>query len=127
MATVSEVRQRIRITSYNVCYTELLRTVPPYGVYLVDEYYAGGALLRLLEEVAYAGGADANEHLDKVRAADTEERNSRLSGNRSRKKCLSRSRRPDEQYALRDLVITSYSIHYTKLYDGCGSSAARRC
>ena len=39
----------------------------------VDEHDAGGVLLALLEQVADARGADADEHLDEVRAADREE------------------------------------------------------
>src|SRR5260370_8828874 len=40
---------------------------------LIDEDDAGGVLLALLEEVADAGSADADEHLDKVGAGDGEE------------------------------------------------------
>src|SRR5262249_22731300 len=43
-------------------------------VNLVDEDDAGGVLLALLEEVADARGADADEHFDEVGAADREER-----------------------------------------------------
>src|SRR6478672_9323467 len=43
------------------------------GVDLVHEDDAGRVLLRLLEEVAHAAGADADEHLDEVRAGDREE------------------------------------------------------
>jgi hypothetical protein len=45
------------------------------GVDLVDEHDAGRVLLALLEQVADARRADADEHLDEVRAADREERN----------------------------------------------------
>jgi hypothetical protein len=38
------------------------------GIDLVDEDDAGCVLLRLLEHVAHARGADPHEHLDKVRA-----------------------------------------------------------
>ena len=44
------------------------------GVDLVDEDDAGGVLLALHEEVTDARGADADEHLDEVRARDGEER-----------------------------------------------------
>jgi hypothetical protein len=43
------------------------------GVDLVDEDDAGRVLLALLEEVADAARADADEHLDEVRARDAEE------------------------------------------------------
>ena len=42
--------------------------VPADGVDLVHEDDAGRVLLRLLEEVAHARGADADEHLDEVRS-----------------------------------------------------------
>ena len=45
---------------------------------LVDEDDGGGIFLRLLKEVADAGRADADEHLDKVRAGDGEEGHPRL-------------------------------------------------
>ena len=47
-------------------------TVTAHGVYLVDEDDARRVLLALLEQVADAAGADADEHLDEVRAADRE-------------------------------------------------------
>ena len=51
---------------------------------LVDEDDARRALLRLLEEVAHARRADADEHLDEVRARDREERHARLAGDGAR-------------------------------------------
>ena len=45
---------------------------------LVDEHDGRRGRLRLLEEVAHAAGADADEHLDEVRAGDREERHARL-------------------------------------------------
>src|SRR5205085_1502199 len=54
-------------------------------VNFVDEHDAGCVLLALLEEVAHAGGADANEHLDKIGPADREERNVGFTGNRTSK------------------------------------------
>ena len=44
------------------------------GVDFIDEDDAGRVLLALLEQVAHARRADADEHLDEVRAADREER-----------------------------------------------------
>ena len=72
------------------------------GVDLVHEDDAGGVLLGLLEEVADAGGADADEHLDEVRAGDREERHPRLAGDGAGKQRLAGSGRPVEQHALRD-------------------------
>ena len=67
---------------------------------LVDEDDAGRVLLALLEQVAHARGADADEHLDEVRAADREERHVRLAGDRARQQRLARSGRAHEQHAL---------------------------
>ena len=44
------------------------------GVDFVDKDDAGRVLLGLFEHVAHAGGADADEHLDEVRARNGEER-----------------------------------------------------
>ena len=41
---------------------------------------AGRARLRLLEQIAHPRGADADEHLDEVRARDREERHPGLAG-----------------------------------------------
>ena len=48
----------------------------------VDEHDAGRVLLRLLEHVAHARRADADEHLDEVGAGDREERHLGLAGDR---------------------------------------------
>src|SRR5580692_11483185 len=49
-------------------------TSSPSGIDFVDEYDARGVLLGLLEHVAHARSADADEHLDEVGAGDGEER-----------------------------------------------------
>ena len=54
-----------------------------HRVDLIDEDDAGCILLALLEHVAHAARADANEHLDKVGAGNREERYVRLAGNRA--------------------------------------------
>ena len=72
------------------------------GVDLVDEDDARARLLRLLEEVAHARGADADEHLDEVRARDGEERHAGLAGGRPREQRLAGAGRPVEKHALRD-------------------------
>ena len=73
------------------------------GVDLVDEDDRGRRGLRLLEEVAHARRADADEHLDEVGAADREERHARLAGDRLGEQRLAGARRAEEQHALRDL------------------------
>ena len=68
----------------------------------VDEDDAGGVLLALLEQVADARRADADEHLDEVGTADREERNVRFTGDGARQQRLARSRGAHQQDALRN-------------------------
>ena len=70
------------------------------GVDFVDEDDAGGVLLALLEQVADAACAHADEHLHEVRTGDAEERNVGFAGNGARQQGLAGSRRPDQQHAL---------------------------
>ena len=69
-------------------------------VELVDEDDAGRLGFGLLEQVADARRADADEHLDELRSAEAEERHLRLAGDGSREQRLAGARRPDEQHAL---------------------------
>ena len=69
---------------------------------LVDEDDAGRILLRLLEHVAHAGGADADEHLDEVGARNGEERHVRLTRNGASEQRLAGAGRADQQRAARD-------------------------
>ena len=72
------------------------------GVDLVHEDDAGGVLLGLLEEVADAAGADADEHLDEVRAGDREEGDAGLAGDGAGEQRLAGAGRAVEQDALGD-------------------------
>ena len=72
------------------------------GVDLVDEDDAGGVLLALLEQVADARGADADEHLDEVGAGDGEERDVGLAGDGAGEEGLAGARRAHQQHALGD-------------------------
>src|SRR5688500_9892700 len=69
---------------------------------LVDEDDAGGVLLALLEQIAHARRADADEHLDEIGAADREERDVGFAGHGARQERLSRSGGAHEEHALRD-------------------------
>jgi len=69
---------------------------------LVDEDDARRVLLALLEQVAHARRADADEHLDEVGAADREERHVRFTRDRAREQGLAGSRRAHQQHALRN-------------------------
>ena len=76
--------------------------VAAHRVDLVDEEDARRILLGLLEHVADARGADADEHLDEVGARNGEERNPRLAGDGPRKQGLAGARRPDQERARRN-------------------------
>ena len=75
-------------------------TVAADGIDFVDEDDAGRVLLALLEQVADARGADADEHLDEVRTADGEERNVGFTGDGSREQRLAGTRRAHHEHAL---------------------------
>jgi hypothetical protein len=66
--------------------------------------------LRLLEHVADAAGADADEHLDEVRTADREEGHPRLASDGAGEQGLAGARRADEQRALRDLAAEAREL-----------------
>ena len=68
----------------------------------VDEDDAGSVLLALLEEVADAACADADEHLDKIGTGDGEERHVGFAGHGTGEQGLAGSRRSDEKHALGD-------------------------
>ncbi len=69
---------------------------------LVDEDDARRIALGLIEQVADARGADADEHLDELRAGDREERDAGLAGDGPGHQRLAGAGRPDEQHAARD-------------------------
>ena len=72
------------------------------GVDLVDEDDGRRVLLGLVEQVAHAARADADEHLDEVRTRDRVERHARLAGDRAGEQGLAGSGRAVQQHALRD-------------------------
>ena len=72
-----------------------------HRVELVDEDDAGRHLARLLEQIAHARGADADEHLDELGARDREEPDARLARDRAREQRLAGARGPDQQHAAR--------------------------
>ena len=69
---------------------------------LVHEDDARAVALGLVEQVADAAGADADEHLDELRAGDAEERHAGLAGHRPRHEGLAGAGRAHEQHAPRD-------------------------
>ena len=67
------------------------------GVDLVDEDDARRGLLGLVEEVAHAAGADADEDFDELGAGHREEGHARLAGDGAGEQRLAGARRADEQ------------------------------
>ena len=67
--------QRIqRLLAFVVAAAETVTAAATHGVNFVDENQARRVLARLLEHVAHAAGADADEHFHEIRTADAEER-----------------------------------------------------
>src|SRR5581483_8790145 len=91
-----------RLLALVVTAAETGTAVTADGVDLVHKDDARSGLLRLLEEVAHARSADADEHLDEVGAGDREERNARLTRDGAREERLACARRPVQQHTLRD-------------------------
>ena len=81
-----------RLLALVVAAAEARAAVAADGVDLVDEDDARRVLLRLLEHVAHARGADADEHLHEVGARDGEERHLRLAGDGPRQQRLAGAR-----------------------------------
>ena len=77
---------------------------------LVDEDDAGRVLLRLLEHVAHAAGADADEHFDEVRARDGEEGHVRLARNGAGEQRLAGAGRSDQQHAARNAAAEALEL-----------------
>src|SRR5438309_2103477 len=69
---------------------------------LVHEDDARAVLPGLVEEVAHAAGADADEHLDELGAGDAEERHPGLARHRLGQQRLAGAGRADHQHPLRD-------------------------
>ena len=73
------------------------------GIDLIDKDNAGGVLLRLVKQVADAGCADADEHLDELRTGEGEEGALRFAGHGFGQQGLARSGRAHQQRALGQL------------------------
>src|SRR5712692_2139466 len=82
--------------------TQASATVSPYGIDFINEDDARGILFALLEQIADTAGADAHEHLHKIRARDREERYVGFASNSPRQQGLAGSRRTHQQHALWD-------------------------
>ena len=91
-----------RLLALVVAAAEAGAAVAADRVDLVDEDDAGRVLLGLLEHVAHARRADADEHLDEVGARNGEERHVGLARDRAREQRLAGAGRPDQQHAARN-------------------------
>ena len=77
---------------------------------LVDEHYAGRLFLRLFEHVPHPRRADADEHLDEIRAGYGEERNFRLTGDGPCQQRLARARRSHHQRTPRNTAAEALEL-----------------
>src|SRR5208337_922782 len=91
-----------RLLALVVASAEARAAMAPDSVDFIDEDDAGRVLLGLLEHVAHAARADADEHLDEVGTRNSKKRNVRLAGDGARGECLAGAGRTDEQHAARD-------------------------
>src|SRR5260370_33790102 len=78
--------------------------MPADRIDFIDEYDARSVLLRLLEHVADARGAHADEHFDEIRAGDGDKWHLRLAGDGARQQRLAGSGGADHEHAFRDLA-----------------------
>ncbi len=91
-----------RLFALVVAASETGATMTPDRVDFVDEDDARRILLRLLEHVAHAARADADEHFDKVRARDGEERHIGFARHGTGGQGLAGAWGADQQHAARD-------------------------
>src|SRR5262249_55417581 len=99
-----------RLLALIVATAETSTTGTAHGVDFVDEDDARRVFLGLLEHVADAAGADADEHFDEVRTGDGEERPVCLAGNRSRHQGFAGARRTNKQHAARHLAAEALKL-----------------
>ena len=91
-----------RLLALVIAAAETGAAMPADRIDFVDEDDAGRVLLGLLEHVADAGSADADEHLDEVGTRDGEEGNVGFAGDRARDQRLAGAGRADQQHAARN-------------------------
>ena len=91
-----------RLLALVIAAAETGATVTADRVDFVDEDDARRILLGLLEHVADARGADADEHFDEVRTGNGEERHVGFARDRARDQGLAGAGRADQQHAARN-------------------------
>src|SRR5688572_27612185 len=93
-----------RLFALVVAAAEAGAAMPADGVDFVDEDDAGGVLLRLLEHVAHAARANADEHFDEVGARNREERHIGFTRDGTRNQRLAGAGRADQEYTAWNLA-----------------------
>ena len=93
-----------RLLALVVAAAQARAAMPADGVDLVDEDDAGGVLLGLLEHVAHARGAHADEHFHEIRAGNGEKRHLGLAGDGPGQQGLAGARGADHEHTFRDLA-----------------------
>jgi hypothetical protein len=91
-----------RLLALVVATAQACATLAAHGVDFVDEDDAGSVLLGVLEHVAYAGRAHADEHFHEVGTRDAEERHLGLARNGLGQQRLAGARRADQQQTARN-------------------------
>src|SRR5690606_6374696 len=88
-------------------------TMPTHGVNFVDKDDARRILLSLFEHVADAACTHTDEHFNKGRTGNGEERHIRFTRNRTSEQSLTCSGRSDEQYTTRN--FTAKSLEFLRI------------
>ena len=93
-------QQRVeRLLAFVIAAAQAVSPAASDGVNFVDEHQTRCVLARLLEHVPHAAGANTDEHLHEIRAADAEEGCIRFAGDGLGQKSLARARRAHHQNA----------------------------
>ena len=91
-----------RLFAFIVAAAETMAAAAADGVNFIDENQARRVLAGLLEHVAHAARADADEHFDEIRTADAEKRRIGFAGDGFGEQGFAGAGRADHQNALRN-------------------------
>ena len=99
-----------RLFAFVVTAAHAVTAMTTNGVDFINEDEAGRIFFALLKHVAHTAGADTDEHLDKVRTADAEERHIRLARDSLGEKCFSCSGGAHHEDALGDFPAETLKL-----------------
>ena len=99
-----------RLLAFVIAATQPGATLATDSIDFVDEDDAGRVLLGLLEHVADAAGADADEHFDKVGTGNGEEGHIGFAGNRAGQQRLAGTGRTHQQHAARNTATQALEL-----------------